>query len=122
MPGRSRAFLLSFLAIPVLSLAFKIDGQAADVVSGNAILPGCRDHIERKGSFSGGECVGAVHTLMTMRENLLPGLRHCMPDEITIEQAVRVVVTYMEKNAQRTHERFVDLALAAFQDAWPCPR
>jgi hypothetical protein len=45
-----------------------------------------------------------------------------MPQDVTIGQAVRVVIAYIDSQPARLHERFSRLALEAIQKAWPCKR
>jgi hypothetical protein len=43
-----------------------------------------------------------------------------VPDKVTINQASRVVIAYIEARPARMHEPFNELALEALRDAWPC--
>jgi hypothetical protein len=45
-----------------------------------------------------------------------------MPQNVTIGQAVRVVIAYIDSQPARLHERFNRLAAEAIQKAWPCKR
>jgi Rap1a immunity proteins len=42
------------------------------------------------------------------------------PESVTVADATRVVIKYLEANTTRLHEKFDWLALEALQDAWPC--
>ena len=44
----------------------------------------------------------------------------CMPVGVTREQAVRVVVQYIDGQPSRINEDFVPLAIEALQATWPC--
>jgi hypothetical protein len=68
-------------------------------------------------------CAGQVRGLVKMLQIL--NVRDqipiaCIPNEITWEQAVRVVVTSLEKDPAHLHEDFDELAAAAIIAAWPC--
>jgi hypothetical protein len=43
-----------------------------------------------------------------------------IPENVTVADATRVVIKYLEANTNRLHEKFDWLALEALQDAWPC--
>jgi Rap1a immunity proteins len=43
-----------------------------------------------------------------------------MPDGVTREQAVRVVIAYIDAQPAWMHENFGVLALEALREAWPC--
>src|SRR5262249_54543595 len=67
-----------------------------------------------------GTCVGSVQGL-SLVSNLLPAdINSCIPDKVTLEQKVRVVLAYIERRPQRMHEDFHSLALEAMREAWPC--
>ena len=92
--------------------------------SDNVVLPHCKfaltDHAER--SFLAGMCVGSIRAIArlaaTPRASVLCA---ALPDSVTPEQMVRVVVRYIEARPQRMHEAFFVLAIEALLDAWPCP-
>jgi hypothetical protein len=65
-------------------------------------------------------CVGIVSALSYVGADLPPNVRSCRPDGATIEQAMRVVLAYIERRPQRMHESFKELALEALHEAWPC--
>ena len=44
----------------------------------------------------------------------------CVPVGVTREQAVRVVVEYIDGQPARMNENFVPLAIEALQATWPC--
>ena len=87
------------------------------------MLPHCKfaltDHAER--SFLAGMCVGSIRAIArlaaTPRASVLCA---ALPDSVTPEQMVRVVVRYIEARPQRMHEAFFVLAIEALLDAWPC--
>ena len=93
--------------------------------SANAIMPGCRALLSNSnGGFAMGLCVGVVEGMiyeMSVWQETSPSFV-CLPKGITIEQAVRVVVAYIEARPERMHERFKLLANLALVTAWPCSK
>jgi hypothetical protein len=82
---------------------------AADGYSASHFLPGCktaaskpdaRNEINIRAAY----CLGFVAGLGTTSA--------CIPSDVTNQQAVRVVVNYLEARANRLHERFSLLALS----------
>ena len=48
--------------------------------------------------------------------------RLCVPNLVTREQTVRVVIAYIDARPARMHEDIRGLALEALINAWPCKR
>jgi F0F1-type ATP synthase assembly protein I len=100
--------------------------QQEDVTSGNVFLPACKSfliaHIDPSpkalDAFYMGECVGIVATVSILAESV----GSCPPMNSTAAQQVRVVVSFLEAHSERLHENFIDLAIDAFRQAWPCAR
>ena len=44
----------------------------------------------------------------------------CIPQGVTVEQAMAVVVKYLREHPERLHLKFVDLIVAAQRKAFPC--
>src|SRR5437764_971778 len=106
-----------------------------DAHSANAILPGCKafaGEMIGEPPFKQGVCGGMVLGVLGMAVNLrdlCKDLSSCgnarlmcvnAPESVTVTDATRVVVKYLEANTNRLHEKFDWLALEALQDAWPC--
>ena len=75
--------------------------------------PGPRD------TFAASVCLSLVRGVFDMTA-LTRNLRVCSPTEVTVIQAVRVVVTYLNDHPEELHERDTRLILRALQDAFPC--
>jgi Rap1a immunity proteins len=45
----------------------------------------------------------------------------CPRDEVTRNQAVRIVIEYFDRWPLQSHLMFSQLAVLALQEAWPCP-
>jgi hypothetical protein len=87
--------------------------------SANYILPYCVPATEfpPNGRYElKGFCKGIIYALV------VAGYPHgaCMPDDVTMDQAVRAVVRYVSARPDRMHELFALLAYEALHDAWPC--
>jgi hypothetical protein len=100
--------------LPVTGLAEE------DTNSANYVIKGCRD-IEKRGTSTQninlqGLCAAAISAIANSDDG------RCMPQNVTIGQAVRVVIAYIDSQPARLHERFNRLAAEAIQKAWPCKR
>lgn len=67
-------------------------------------------------------CAGVVRGLLfDASANRYGKARFCRPPNVTVGQAVRVVVDQFDRNPTMLHLDFEALAVAAFTTAWPCP-
>ena len=98
-----------------------VTGHAEDdTKSANYVMKGCRE-IEKRGTSTQninlqGLCAGAISAIANSDDG------RCMPQDVTIGQAVRVVIVYIDSQPARLHEDFNVLAAEAVRKAWPCPR
>jgi Rap1a immunity proteins len=67
-----------------------------------------------------GECLGAVYAMINLATALTEPARFCPPSDVEAEQAVRAIVTYIEKKPERAREDFTAVALEALRATWPC--
>jgi hypothetical protein len=116
------ALVLGLLAATLLP---SIADARPDITSANYMLPACRSFVqgtkvETTAYPEQAFCVGIVSALIHVGVNLPPNVRSCRPDGATIEQAMRVVLAYIERRPQRMHDGFKELALEALHEAWPC--
>jgi Rap1a immunity proteins len=111
-----------------------------DINSANYYLPSCQEFVARNGgAISGrqGICGGMVHGIAFMGKAIklaqfdysgsysssIGMVRsYCLdiPNNVTVTQVTRVVVSYIEAHPDRMHELFAWLAVEALRDAWPC--
>jgi hypothetical protein len=107
-----RLLLTCLLALPVQAYAD----------DGNTLGPACKRFLDglKEREYGIGVCVGTVATLATSGSNYSPDWRICAPPDVTTEQAVKVVVKFLDDNTPRLHEDFQLLAHEALQKAWPC--
>jgi hypothetical protein len=115
------------MALTIMAVAAAEGGLA----SANQLLPGCRAYLSPRSTsatfsngFNQGICAGIVGAIANMVSGDLgvTGNWRCakVPDGVTGEQAVRVVVRYIEERPNRMHESFEALTLEAILQAWPC--
>jgi hypothetical protein len=106
-----------------LALAFGLmshEGKAQSF-SAKDILPGCRAAItEDKDEFyHQGICLGIIGALFHLGKS---HLQICPPDDVTVDQALRIVVAMVGEKSEQSDEHFANLALEALQRTWPCKR
>jgi len=59
-----------------------------------------------------GECIGAVAAITHI------DVAVCPPKDSNVEQAIRIVVQYIDGHQARLQENFYDLAVEALRAAW----
>jgi Rap1a immunity proteins len=82
-----------------------------------SIIPGDIDFTD---AWRHGMCNGTVSSLFFVGAKLTQGERFCPPMDSTVEQALRVVVTYMERNQEQLHYKLSAISVLAMKEAWPC--
>lgn len=94
------------------------DSSETDLDSAQYIMPGCRQFLVSKTQlhFLEGNCNGIVETIEFMSPDL------CVPPGSTLDEAVRIVVQYIDARPVRQQEDFRLLALEALVSAWSCRR
>ena len=124
------------LVFLIVSPAFAIGTSPTD---GNELLKNCKEYtriVDNGGTASkteyveSGYCLGYVtgviddHFMWQISEGSpLDSTKHfCLPDGVTPDQAVRVLVKWLDDHPARLHERAIDLILNAFRDSFSCRR
>jgi hypothetical protein len=96
-------------------LFFPHDTSAAAGFAANAVMNGCHNWLSENGmDFDQGMCVGSIRAVIEVDSKI------CPPLGSKFEQAIRVVVTYIDKQPARLHEEFSSLAQEALREAFPC--
>jgi hypothetical protein len=92
-----------------------------DTGSADYVIVGCRDGMsgENRQPFRQGLCGGIVQTILYFGRT---NFNVCMPEGVTMGQAIRVVVAYIDQRPERMHERFETLAIEVLQQSWPCQK
>jgi hypothetical protein len=87
------------------------------------IMPGCRGLVGTgdANDLRRGICAGSIGTLLFLGDALPDDYRVCRPRGAVLDDAVRIVVTHIERQPRRLHENFNGLAMEALSAAWPCP-
>jgi hypothetical protein len=98
------------------------NGVKADPFSGTAMLPGCKAFLSHADSDKAaqGACLGAVSAHLFYTSVVRAEMASCPPENTTVDQAVRVVVEFMEANPQSLGDYFHWLVVEALRKAWPC--
>jgi Rap1a immunity proteins len=107
-------------------LALVTATAAAEDYSANYWLPHCKEVVEQRpideGRFGLAMfCAGVVQGIAVMALNA-PEAGRCakLPQEVSRQQLVQVVVRYIEARPQRMNGFFPSLVLEALREAWPC--
>lgn len=99
-------------------------GEYGDALSnGNKFYESCRLFRDPNiDSVSFGLCVGFVRGIVG-RDGLFPPSRHiCMPETVTIGQAVDVILRVMEAHPELRDKSLNALATASLETTWPCTK
>jgi hypothetical protein len=113
--------MFQFLRCIALIAAMMFGCEAAvavDATTATYTMPGCRDFLVSRGQKPLFESNCAV----LVRGLSYAGSGVCAPADFTDEQAVHIVVQYIDDRPERQHENFRALALEALQAAFPCKR
>jgi hypothetical protein len=125
----------ALIGAAALALSVTAAPAAEDTSSANYIMPGCRDAATEKPApmtlFKSPFCMGIIEGISFMGqwvtlelESNPVGQRRisCLsiPDGVTVNQKVRVVVAYIDARPARMHENFKVLTIEALRAAWPC--
>jgi len=110
------------------ALALAGTAAAEDIGSANWAMPFCRSALNGGANIGTGFCTGTVGGIAFMGSHIrLESDGHLsrqsclnLPHQVTTEQLVRVVVTYIDAWPARLHETFNLLALEALRTAWAC--
>jgi Ssp1 endopeptidase immunity protein Rap1a len=121
MSGEGGLAMIRGLVV-LCALAYQLSAAVAEpnVNSANYWIPFCRHaaaHEYYQGdAFGNGYCAGLVNGLGVMGRFL----GACVPEGVTPEQSLRVVMQYLDQNPARTNENFQMLVVEALRGAWPC--
>src|SRR5262249_40985619 len=123
----------------LLVLGITTADAAENTHSANYMLPYCKLTSNQVvdsslDSYLRGRCAGLVEGVIQMAgllkamqtvgdiPHLDPLLCAAVPDQVTIEQAIKVVVSYGETHPREGPLPFTVLVLDALHDAWPCKK
>jgi hypothetical protein len=103
-------------------------GSAMATLDGNDLLNGCKEadsaNASKKSSFTAGYCYGIVvstiETSVILKDGIAPNFQSCVPTEMTNQQAVRIVIKYLQANPEQLHFPGSTLVIRALHKAFPC--
>jgi hypothetical protein len=106
--------------------------------SASNILPGCRFLVAPKpatitsdvSGWSVGLCSGTIEGILAVavqqqlsiaaQNGSAKGALFCTPPAATTDEAIRIVVRYLDDHSNLKQENFGAVALEALEKAWPC--
>src|SRR5262245_41282489 len=104
----------SVIVVPIvvaISLVAMPMASSADEVTGNDLLPACRDFLNKqfhKDPLNQGQCIGVIQALaLVAPDQPFQTSRSCPPNDATVGQLTTVVVRWLEQRPQDWHEPFV---------------
>ena len=118
----TRYKLFGAVLVLVIAGSSPCNGQAEEnPSSGNYMLRPCKDSLKsRSPGVWEGFCGGVIGTLMYVGHSLQGEARFCSPKGATRNEAMMIVVKYMESHPEELHQDFRYLSLVALTQAWPC--
>jgi hypothetical protein len=97
---------------------------SASELTGNDLLPACRDFINKQfhtDPLNQGQCIGVIQALaFAAPDQPFQTSRSCPPENVTVGQLTTVVVRWLEQRPQDWNKPFFALVLFALHDTWPC--
>jgi hypothetical protein len=93
-------------------------------ISGNDLLSACKGSTEAARSpieaYKQGICLGMASSTFLGANTLNANSRFCAPKGVTVGQAMKVAVSYMEAHPQSLQMPLHVLLLDSYRAAWPC--
>jgi hypothetical protein len=126
------SLMLAAVCIAMLTTTGHAQPKVPSHYSANEVMKGCRAVVAQTnpeteaGWFLRGICMGIVSALAGYSAAFERAARGttgvCLPEGVSVNQQVRVVVAYIDARPNRLHEDFRTLTIEALRDAWPCKR
>jgi Ssp1 endopeptidase immunity protein Rap1a len=91
-----------------------------DVMSANFWIPKCRSFPESSAFGECGSFIIGLSSVTGMATNLGATWPFCIPEGVTYQQMLNIVVLYADRHPQMTHLQFGAFIVAALTDAFPC--
>jgi hypothetical protein len=107
-------------AVAALLVTGSAHAYEADTV--RSMLPLCRSALSTAPSPASAGCGYVVKTLHTVANTLPDTSRFCPPMDVTVQQLIGSVVSYLEKMPNTANFSFNVAALAALHVTYPCKR
>jgi Rap1a immunity proteins len=119
----SRGILVAAVALCVTFASTKV--EAHSIRSANSFLLGCRAYVQGSNSDTALACrnyaIGALDGIY-FQGSIDRQAPFCLPDEVTADQMIDVIVTYMGEHSEETNEPFVTIIYKAIRQGWPCKK
>jgi hypothetical protein len=139
--------VIVLLTYNLITTAMTTTMALADADDAIEILPGCKHFVEITDGKSRdiydrmtvpeavingmniGKCLGIILGARYVRDIEHPVAQRLLggdcstpriPQRINMGQLVRTVIRYLDKRPSRLHDAFISVAIAAFEEAWPC--
>lgn len=116
--------LFFFLLVPISASAAAYDGahllNGCRVVAGDEVSNLNKEEKENASYFCLGILMGisSLHHVQTIRHRLQTGL--CLPEEITIDDLVKLTITYLEQNRYLLEDSAGVVASRAIYEKYAC--
>ena len=128
---------MKLFILPFVLLLSPLVGRADDDInSGSELLKNCNAYMmvtdgssNSKIILGAGRCLGIVRGIMdagaifdTFAEKAgkTPPNVFCLPENVSTDQGIRVVVKYLEEHPADLHQRGTALTVRALKQAFPC--
>jgi hypothetical protein len=124
LEGFMKALLIAiFVLCSFPALADTDDAKMKRLLSAAFILDACKEKPSEP-AFWKGRCFGQIEMLylLAFGNHLGPDARFCPPDDVSINQARKVIIKYIDERPEQLHRLFFDLAIDALRKVWPCPK
>lgn len=112
---------LFILLLSFQTVTYADEAKVKSFKNGNQLLELCNAD---EASFKEGECFGYIMAIVDNNESIVTaGLMqklYCIPDDLIVNQLLRVVVKYLQENPEKLHMAASDLLTNAFIKTFPC--
>jgi hypothetical protein len=108
--------MVAFIAMLLLPTPSQAQQGPNDSFGTDFMLPACQSVMRNSGLYPAGLCLGLVRGMLFSAPDI------CPPQRSNLNQAVAVVIRYVEQRPGRWHESFMRLAYDGLLEAFPCRR
>lgn len=131
-----KSILENIIFLLVLLLSPFASNAATDFESGRILLKNCNEYLKIGDGgtnpeyiFGAGRCLGlvrgmidaaAVFDSIAVEKGKPTTDIFCVPDGVSTDQGVRVVIKYLNDNQKELHQRGTILIVLALMEAFPC--
>jgi len=125
-----------FTLLLVLLLSPLAGNASEDILSGSKLLRNCNSYLKLVGGSSNSEIIlgaglclgtvrgiidaGAIFDTFADQAGKPPTNVFCVPESVSTDQGIRVVIKYLEGHPEDLHQRGTTLTVLALKQAFPC--